>query len=76
MTEEQIMIQNESHIDAQEQKLDGYTGGRYANISGSLFLRADKLVTISTAVYETADRKSTILANGIMREDEIIAWGK
>ena len=76
MTEEQIMIQNERHIEAQEQKLDSYTGGRNAALSGSLLLRADKLLTISTAVDETADSKATTLANGIMSEDEIIAWGK
>ena len=76
MTEEQIMIQNESHIEAQEQKLDSYTGGRNVVISGSLLLRADKLLTIYTAVYETSDSKATTLYNGIMSEDEIIAWGK
>ena len=74
--EEQIMIQNERHIEEQEQKLDSYTGGRNAALSGSLLLKADKLLTISTAVDETADSKSTKLANGIMSEDEIIAWVK
>ena len=63
-------------LDVQEQKLDNYTGGRNADISGSLSLRADKLLTISTAVYETSDSKATTLYNGIMSEDEIIAWGK
>ena len=33
-------------------------------------------IVISTAVYETADIKNTTLANGIMSEDEIIAWGR
>ena len=70
------MIQNESHIEAQEQKLDSYTEGRYADLSGSLLLRANKFLTVYTAVYETADIKATTLANGIMSEDEIIAWGK
>ena len=60
------MIQNERHIDAQEQKLDSYTGGRNADLSGSLLLRADKFLAISTAVYETADSKATTLYNGIM----------
>ena len=41
-----------------------------------MLLRAKKFLTISTAVYETADSKATTLANGIMSEDEIIAWGK
>ena len=76
LTEEQIMIQNESHIEAQEQKLDSYTEGRNVVISGSLLLRADKLLTIYTAVDETDDSKATTLANGIMRKDEIISWGK
>ena len=76
MTEEQIMIQNERHIEAQEQKLDGYTGGINAALSGYLLLIADKLLTIYIAVDEKADRKATTLANGIMSEDEIIAWGK
>ena len=75
LTEEQIIIQNERHIEAQEQKLDSYTGGINATISGSLLLRADKLITVSTTVDETADSKATTLANGIMSEDEIIAWG-
>ena len=70
------MIQNERHIDAQDQKLDSYTGGRNTDISGSLLFRADKLLTISTAVYETSDSKTTTLANRIMSEDDIIAWGK
>ena len=70
------MIRNERHIKAQEQKLDSYTGGRNAALSGSLLIRADKFLTISTSVYETADIKATTLANGIMSEDEIIAWGK
>ena len=51
LTEEQIMIQNERHIDAQEQKLDSCTGGRNANISGYLLLRAGKMLTISKSVY-------------------------
>ena len=72
-TEEQIMIQNERHIEAQEQKLDSYTGGRNADLSCSLLLRSDKLLTISTAVYETTDSKATTLDNGIMSEDEIIS---
>ena len=38
LTEEQIMIQNERHIDAQEQKLDSYTGGRNSVLLGSLSL--------------------------------------
>ena len=76
LTEDQIMIQNERHIDTQEQKLVSYTGGINADLSGSLLLRANKLITISKAVYKMATRKSTILANGIMSEDEIIAWGK
>ena len=75
-TEEQIIIQNERHIDNQEQKLDTYTVGRNADLSGYLLLRDKKLLTISTAVYETADIKATILANGIMRKDDIIAWVK
>ena len=76
MTEEQIVIQNERHIDAQEQKLDSYTGGKNADLLGSVLLRADKLLIISTAIYETADIKATILANLIMSEDEIIYWVK
>ena len=68
--EDQIMIQNERHIKSQEQKLDSYTGGINADLSGSLILRADKFLSISTAVYGTAD------SNGIMSEDQIIAWGK
>ena len=70
------MIQNERHIKAQEQKLDSYTGEINAALSGSLLLRADKFLTISTEVYETANSKATILANGIMIEDEIIYWVK
>ena len=70
------MIQNESHIESQEQKLDSYTGGRNVSLSGSLLLRAEKLLNISTEVYETADSKSTTLANGIISEDEVIAWVK
>ena len=66
LMEEQIIIQNERHIEAQEQKLDSYTGGINATISGSLLLRADKLITVSTAVYETANSKATTLAYGIM----------
>ena len=76
MREELSMIQNERHIDAQEQKLYSYSGGRNADLSGSLLLRADKFLTISKAVYETTDSKATTLANGIMSEDEIISWGK
>ena len=34
------------------------------------------MLTISTSVDETADRKATTLANGIMSKDEIISWGK
>ena len=74
--EEQIMIQNERHIESQEQKLDSYTGGLNAALSGSLLLRAEELLTISTGVHKTADIKATTLANGIMREDDIIDWGK
>ena len=70
------MIQNERQKESQEQKLDNYTGGRNADLSGYLLLRADKLLTISTAVDEIAYIKSTTLANGIMSKDEIIAWGK
>ena len=40
LTEEQIMIQNERHIEAQEQKLDSYTGGRNEDLSGYSLLRA------------------------------------
>ena len=76
LMEEQIMIQNERHIEAQEQKLDSYTGGRNAALSGYLLLRSDKFLTIYTAVDETADSKATTFANGIMSEDEIIAWRK
>ena len=74
--EEQIMIQNQRHIDTQYQKLDNSTGGRNADLSGYLLLIANTLLTVSAAVYETADRKATILSNGIMSEDEIIAWEK
>ena len=74
--EEQIMIQNENYIEAQDCKLDSYTGGRNAALSVSLLLRADKFITIYTEVDEKADSKATTLANGIMREDYIIAWGK
>ena len=70
------MIQNERHIESQEQKLDNYTGGINAALSGSLLLRAAKFLTIYTAVDETADSKAITLANGIMSEDEFIAWGK
>ena len=76
LTEYKIMIQNERHIDAQEQKLDSYTGGRNADLSGSLWFKSHKLITISTALYETSDGKATTLTNGIMSEDGIIAWGK
>ena len=75
-TEEQIMIQNESYIDSQEKKLDSYNGRRNADLSGSLLLIADRLLTISTAVYKTSDSKAKKLANGIMSEDKIIYWGK
>ena len=64
------------HIKAQEQKLDSYTGGINASLLGSLLIRADKLLTVSTAVDETANSKATTLANRIMSEDDIIAWGK
>ena len=60
------MIQNEKHIEDQEQKLDSYTGGINAALSVSVLLRANKLITISTSVDETADSKATTLANGIM----------
>ena len=76
LTEEQIMIHNERHIESQEHNLDSYTEGRNAALLGYLLLRADKLITIYTAVYETAYSKATTLANGIMSEDEIISWGK
>ena len=76
LTEEKIMIQNEKHIDAQEHKLDSYTGGRNVDLSGYLLLRDNKLLTISTSVYGTDNIKDTTLANKIMSEDEIIAWGK
>ena len=56
--------------------LEGYTGGRNADLSGSLLIRSEKMLTISTAVFETSDSKATILSNGIMREDEKIYWGK
>ena len=42
----------------------------------SLLLRAERLLTIYIAVDGTADNKSKTMANGIMSEDEIIAWGK
>ena len=70
------MIQNESHIESQEKKLDSYTGGRNAGLSGSLLLIAHNFLTISTSVHETADSNSTTLANIIMSKDEIISWGK
>ena len=70
------MIQNERHIKAQEQKLDSYTGEINAALSGSLWLRADKFLTISTALYETANRKATTFANRVMSEGDIIAWVK
>ena len=76
LTEEQIMIHNERHLEAQQKKLDSYTGERNADLSGSLLLIVNKLLTISTAVYKTADSKATTLANGVMGEDEIIAWVK
>ena len=76
LTEEQIMKQNERHIKSQEQNLDSYTEGRNADHSGSLLLRADKFLTISTTVYETSDGKATTLANRIMSEGELIAWEK
>ena len=76
LTEEQIIIQNERHIESQEQKLDSYTGGINAALQGSLLLRAKKLLTISTAVDKTANIKATTLANGIMSEDDIVAWVK
>ena len=67
------MIQNERRIDTQAQKLDSYTGGRNADLSGSSFLRADKLLIISTSVYQTFNIKATSLTNGNMSEYEIIA---
>ena len=70
------MIKNERHIEAQEQKLDSYTGRRNAALSDSLLLRDDKLLTIYTSVDEAANSKATTLANGIMSKYEIIAWGK
>ena len=76
LTEETIMIKNKSHLESQQQKLDSYTGGRNASLSGSLLLSADNLLSISRAVYETADSKATTLTNGIMSEDEIFAWVK
>ena len=76
LTEEQIMIKNERNIEAQEQKLDSYSGGRNVALLGYLLLRAEKLLTISTSVYETANSKATTLVNGVMSEDEITAWIK
>ena len=73
LTQEQIMIQNERHIDTQEKKLDSYTGGRNADILGSLLLRDYKLLTISTVLYETTNIKATTFANGIMSKYEIIS---
>ena len=58
LMEEQILIKNERHIDAQEQKFDSYTGGRNAALSSSLLIRADKLITISKTVDETTDKQS------------------
>ena len=74
--EEQIMIKNERHIETQDQKLDSYTGRRNSALLDSLLIRSETLLTISTAVDETANIKATILANGIMSEDEIVSWGK
>ena len=59
LTGKKIMIQNEKHIDAQEQKLYSYTVGRNADLSGPLLLRADKFLTTSTAVHETYNSKGT-----------------
>ena len=73
LTESQIMIQNERHIESQEQKLDSYNGGRNAALLGLLLLRAHKLFTVSTAEDETTYSKTTTFSNGIMSEDEIIA---
>ena len=70
------MIQNEQHIEAHEQKLDSYTGGINAALLGSLLLRSDKVLTISTEVSETANSKATTLANGIISKDEFIACVK
>ena len=66
------MIQNERHIEAQEQKLDSYTGRRDVALSGALLIRSETVLTISTAVYETVDIKATTLANGIMSGNDII----
>ena len=55
LMEEKIMIQNERHIEAQEQKLDSYTGGINAAISSSLLLISDKLLIISTSLDEKSD---------------------
>ena len=76
LMEEQIMIKNERHIETQDQKLDSYTGRRNSALLDSLLIRSETLLTISTAVDETANIKATILANGIMSEDEIVSWGK
>ena len=70
------MLQNKRQIDAQEQKFYSYNRGRNADISGYLLFRDNILLTISTAVNETEDIKATTLTNGIMSQDEIIAWGK
>ena len=67
------MIQNERHIHAREKKSDSYTGGRNADILGSLLLRDYKLLTISTVLYETTNIKATTFANGIMSKYEIIS---
>ena len=74
--EEQIMIKNERHKEAQDQKIDSYTGGRNAAPLDYLLLRSEKFLTISTEVDETGHFKATTLANGIISEDNIIAWGK
>ena len=41
LTEENIMIQNEWHMDGQEQKLDSYTEERNADLLGFLLHRAN-----------------------------------
>ena len=76
LTEETILIHNKRHIEAHEHKLDTYTGGRNPALLGSLIIRANKLLIISTTVYETSNSKATALANGIISKDKIIAWVK
>ena len=58
LTEEQILIKNERHKEAEEKKLDSYTEGRNAALSGPLLLRSDKLLTYIIAVDEIAEKLS------------------